>query len=256
MNLFLAAIAWIFNPALQSAPGALPQRILEHLGYTFGATAIAALIAVPLGYYIGHTGRGREIAVAFTGGMRALPSLGVLILIALGLGIGFEAPLLTFVLLAIPPVLSGAYSGLQAIDRRVIEAATAMGMTPLQVLVRVEIPLGLPLLIGGLRAGILQVVATATLAAYVSGGALGGYIFLGIATRNYTEMLGASIVITVLALVLEAVFALIQKFVTPRGVSVLSGRINRAGTPRTRGPLTQQSKGLSHERQHVSHVPD
>lgn len=235
MNLFLQAIAWIFNPELQSVPGALPGRIAEHLGYTFGATAIAALFAIPLGYYIGHTGRGRDLAVAVTGGMRALPSLGVLILIALGLGIGFKAPLLTFVLLAIPPVLSGAYTGLQAIDRNVIQAATALGMTPLQLLLKVEIPLGLPLLIGGLRAGILQVVATATLAAYVSGGALGGYIFFGISTRNYIEMLGASIVITALALALEAIFALLQKLVTPRGVSALSGRIYRAGTPRTRG---------------------
>lgn len=234
MNLFFDAIAWIFNPALQSAPGELPQRILEHLAYTFGATAIAAVIAIPLGYYIGHTGRGRDVAVAFTGGMRALPSFGVLILIALGIGIGFRAPLLTFVLLAIPPVLGGAYAGLQAIDRTVIDAARAVGMTPLQLLLKVEIPLGLPLLIGGLRAAVLQVVATATLAAYVSGGALGGYIFLGYATRDYVEMLGASIVITVLALLLEAVFALTQKLVTPRGVSAQSGRIVRASAPRTR----------------------
>lgn len=234
MNAFLDAIAWIFNPALQSAPGQLPQRIAEQLGYTFGAAALAALIAVPLGYYIGHTGKGRDIAVAFTGGMRALPSLGVLILFALWLSIGFKAPLLTFVLLAIPPLLSGAYSGLQAIDRSVIDAARAVGMTPWQVLFKVEIPLGLPLLIGGLRAAVLQVVATATLAAYVAGGALGGYIFLGLATRNYTEMLGASIVITSLALGLEALFAIVQRFATPRGVSVGSGRLSTASSTRTR----------------------
>lgn len=234
MNLFFDAIAWIFNPELQSAPGQLPQRIAEHLGYTFGATAIAAVIAIPLGYYIGHTGRGRDIAVAFTGGMRALPSFGVLILIALGIGIGFRAPLITFVLLAIPPVLGGAYAGLQAIDRTVVDAARAVGMTPLQLLLKVEIPLGLPLLIGGLRAAVLQVVATATLAAYVAGGALGGYIFLGYSTRNYIEMLGASIVITALALLLEAVFAVTQKLVTPRGVSARGGRIVKSGGPRTR----------------------
>lgn len=234
MNLFFDAIAWIFNPALQSAPGQLGQRIGEHLAYTFGAAAIAAVIAIPLGYFIGHTGKGRDVAVAFTGGMRALPSLGVLILFALWLSIGFKAPLLTFVLLALPPLLSGAYAGLQSIDRRVIDAARAMGMTPWQVLLKVEIPLGLPLLIGGFRAAILQVVATATLAAYVGGGALGGYIFLGLATKNYTEMLGASIVITVLALTLEALFAIVQRFATPRGVSVQSGRISTASSPRTR----------------------
>lgn len=234
MNLFFDAIAWIFNPELQSAPGQLGQRIGEHIAYTFGATAIAAVIAIPLGYFIGHTGKGRDLAVAFTGGMRALPSLGVLILFALWLSIGFKAPLLTFVLLALPPLLGGAYAGLQAIDRSVIDAAKAMGMTPWQVLLKVEMPLGLPLLIGGIRAAVLQVVATATLAAYVGGGALGGYIFLGLATKNYTEMLGASILITVLALTLEALFAIVQRFATPRGVSVQSGRISTARSPRTR----------------------
>lgn len=238
MNLFFDAIAWIFTPSLQSAPGQLPQRIAEHLGYTFGAAALAALVAVPLGYYIGHTGKGRDIAVAFTGGMRALPSLGVLILFALWLSIGFKAPLLTFVLLAIPPLLGGAYAGIQAIDRNVIDSAKAVGMTHWQVLLKVEIPLGLPLLVGGLRAAVLQVVATATLAAYVSGGALGGYIFLGLATKNYTEMLGASIVITALALVLEGLFAIVQRFVIPRGVSAQSGRISTARSPRTRANVS------------------
>ncbi len=218
MNLFFDGIAWILDSANQGGPGGWIARLGEQLAYTFGAVAIAAVIAVPLGYLVGHTGRGRDLAVSLSGGFRALPSLGLLILLGLGLGIGFRAPLLTFVILAIPPILAGAYAGFEAIDRKTIDAARALGMTELQIVGRVEVPLGLPLLIGGIRSGVLQVVATATLAAYVSGGALGVFIFEGFSTRNYAEALGASILVTVLALVLEGIFALIQRLVVPRGV--------------------------------------
>ncbi|MGA1838355.1 ABC transporter permease subunit [Herbiconiux sp. 11R-BC] len=219
MNLFFDGIAWILDPANQSGPSGWIARLGEQLAYTFGAVAIAAVIAVPLGYLVGHTGRGRDIAVSLSGGFRALPSLGLLILLGLGLGIGFRAPLLTFVILAIPPILAGAYAGFEAIDRKTIDAARALGMTELQIVGRVEVPLGLPLLLGGIRSGVLQVVATATLAAYVSGGALGVFIFEGFSTRNYAEALGASILVTALALVLEGIFALIQRLVVPRGVA-------------------------------------
>lgn len=234
MNLLLDGIAWILDPANQTGPSGWFARLGEQLAYTFGAVAIAALIAVPLGYLVGHTGRGRDIAVSLSGGFRALPSLGVLILLGLALGIGFKAPLLTFVILAIPPILAGAYAGFEAVDRRTIDAARAVGMTEWQVIRRVEVPLGLPLLIGGLRSAVLQVVATATLAAYVSGGALGAFIFAGVATRDYAQTLGASILVTLLALVLEGVFALIQKLVVPRGVVAKEQREVRARSSRAR----------------------
>jgi osmoprotectant transport system permease protein len=220
VNLIIGGFAWIFDPANQTGPGGWFARMAEQLGYTFGAVAIAAVIAIPLGYLVGHTGKGRDIAVSISGGLRALPSLGVLILFGFALGIGFRAPLLTLVVLAIPPLLAGAYAGFEAVDRRTIDAARAVGMTELQVVRRVEVPLGLPLLIGGVRSSILQVVATATLAGYISGGALGVYIFRGASTRDYDQMLGASILVTALALVLEGIFALLQKLVVPRGVVV------------------------------------
>jgi osmoprotectant transport system permease protein len=218
VNIVAEAFAWILDPANIGGPTGWLARLLEQLAYTFGAVAIAAVIAVPLGYLVGHTGRGRDIAVALSGSFRALPSLGVIILLALGLGIGFRAPLLTFVILAIPPILAGAYAGFEAVDRKTIDAARAVGMTEWQVVTKVEIPLGLPLLIGGIRSSVLQVVATATLAAYVSGGALGAFIFQAFATKNYPLALGASILVTALALVLEGIFALLQKLVVPRGV--------------------------------------
>ncbi|MBF4570966.1 ABC transporter permease [Herbiconiux sp. VKM Ac-1786] len=220
-----------------NGPSGWIARLLEQLGYTFGAVAIAAIVAIPLGYAVGHTGRGRDIAVAFSGGLRALPSLGVLILFGFALGIGFKAPMLTLVILAIPPLLAGAYAGFEAVDRRTIDAARAVGMTELQVVGKVEVPLGLPLLIGGVRSSVLQVVATATLAGYIGGGALGTFIFQGAATRNYDMMLGASILVTALALVLEGIFALLQKLVVPRGV-VATGQQNvRARSSRSRAVM-------------------
>ncbi|WP_371741951.1 ABC transporter permease [Herbiconiux sp. VKM Ac-2851] len=237
MNLVLGGIAWILDPVNMNGPSGWIARLLEQLGYTFGAVAIAAIVAIPLGYVVGHTGRGRDIAVAFSGGLRALPSLGVLILFGFALGIGFKAPMLTLVILAIPPLLAGAYAGFEAVDRRTIDAARAVGMTELQVVGKVEVPLGLPLLIGGVRSSVLQVVATATLAGYIGGGALGTFIFQGAATRNYDMMLGASILVTALALVLEGIFALLQKLVVPRGV-VATGQQNvRARSSRSRAVM-------------------
>ncbi|ARJ04922.1 ABC transporter permease [Cnuibacter physcomitrellae] len=218
MSLFGDAIGWLLDPANWQGPQGIGARLIEQLAYTFGAVLIALVIALPLGILIGHTGKGRDVAVALSGGLRALPSLGLLILIALGLGIGFRAPLITFVILAIPPVLAGTYAGIEAVDRKTVDAARAMGMTEWQIITRVELPLGLPLLIGGIRSGVLQVVATATLAAYVTGGALGSFIYLGYSTRNYTIMLGASILVTLLAIVLELLLSLVQRLVVPRGV--------------------------------------
>jgi osmoprotectant transport system permease protein len=219
MDLISQGFAWIFDPKHSTGPGTILDRIGEQLSYTFGAVALAAIIAIPLGLWIGHTGKGRDIAVAFSGGLRALPSLGLLIIFALGIGIGFKAPLLTFVILAIPPLLAGAYSGLEAVDRRTIDAARAQGMTEWQILTKVELPLGFSLLVGGIRSGVLQVVATATLAYFSTGGALGVFINDGLKTRDYAELLGASIIVTALALVLEGIFALLQRLFVPRGVA-------------------------------------
>ncbi|WP_338054656.1 ABC transporter permease [Subtercola vilae] len=235
VNLFLQGIMWIFDPTHSDGSGGIPSRIGEQLAYTFGAVAIASLVAIPLGLWIGHTGRGRDIAVSLSGGLRALPSLGLLIIFALGIGIGFKAPLVSFVILAIPPILAGAYSGLEAVDRRTIDAARAQGMTEWQVLTKVELPLGFSLLVGGIRSGVLQVVATATLAYFASGGALGVFINEGLKTRNYAELMGASILVTALALILEGIFALLQRLFVPRGVA--AGRIkdvrSRSTRPRT-----------------------
>ncbi|MET4581666.1 osmoprotectant transport system permease protein [Conyzicola nivalis] len=221
MSLFADAFAWLFSPDRLEGGDALPTAIAVHLFYTFVSLLIAAVIAVPVGYLIGHTGKGRELAVGISGAARALPSFGLILLLVLVIGVTQKegAAFAAFVLLGIPSVLAGAYSGLEAIDRRVIDAARAVGMTEWQILWRVEVPLGLPLLIGGLRSAALQIVATVTLAAYIGLGGLGQYIIAGLRLRQFDQMLGAAIVIIVLALVIDGLFALLQHLVVPKGVA-------------------------------------
>lgn len=236
MNLLADAIAWIFSPDRLTGSSPLPAAIGLHLFYTFLAVAISAAIAIPLGFYIGHTGKGRNLAVGISGAARAIPSFGLILLLVLVIGVTQKplAATIAFVLLGIPSMLAGAYAGLEAIDRRVIDAARAVGMTEWQILFKVEIPLGLPLLIGGIRAGALQIVATVVLAAYVTLGGLGTYIIQGIPLRRYDMILGAAIVIVTLALVLDGLFAAIQHLVVPRGVTAGRPKELRTSSSRRR----------------------
>jgi osmoprotectant transport system permease protein len=218
MNLFFDALAWIFSPERLTGSLTLPEAIAQHLAFTFFSVLIAGLVAVPVGWLIGHTGRGREIAVFLSGAARALPALGLVALLVLLLGVTLktEAAMVAFVLLAIPSILAGAYAGIEAIDKSVIDASRAMGMTQWQTLFRVEVPLGLSLLIGGFRSATLQVVATVTIAAYFGLGGLGFFMIQGLNLRQYDEILGASIVVVVLALALDGLFAVLARFAVPR----------------------------------------
>jgi osmoprotectant transport system permease protein len=237
MNFFLASIQWILDPAHYGGPNGIDTRVVEHVIISLEVVLVASVIAVPIGYLVGHTGRGRAVTVALSGGVRALPTLVLMTILALALGIGLEAPFIAFVVLAIPSVLAGAYSGFEAIDRATIDAARAVGMDEWQVLAKVEIPLGAPLLLGGLRAASLQVIATVTLADYVGAGGLGHFIFLGLKTNDYPQMLAGSVVVILLALLSEAFFSLLQRLVVPAGVSAGSGGLLRAESLPTRAAL-------------------
>lgn len=251
MNLFLDAFAWIFSPDRLTGSLTLPAAIGQHLAFTFAAVAIAAIIAIPAGWAIGHTGRGREFAVALSGAARAIPTLGLVILLYLIIGVLYktEAAMVAFVVLAIPSILAGAYAGFEAIDRSVIGAGRAVGMTEWQILWRIEVPLGLPLLIAGLRSAAIQVVATVTIAAYIGLGGVGFFILQGIPLRRFDQVLGASIVVVVLALLLDGLFALVQRLVVPRGVRARSRGTSepdeRAGLRRTRTAPIRTAAGAS-----------
>ncbi|PYY43406.1 MULTISPECIES: ABC transporter permease [unclassified Curtobacterium] len=233
------AFAWVLDPANYPGPNGIPVRLWEHVWISLVAVVIAAVIAVPIGYLIGHTGRARGVAIALSGGVRALPTLGVLTLFGLLLGVNLQAPLLALVILAIPSVLAGAYAGIESVDPVTVDAARAQGMTGWQILTKVEIPLGLPLLVGGIRAAVLQVVATATLAAYVGSGGLGGYVFLGLKTQDYAMMLGASVLVIVLAIAFEVVFAVLQRAVVPAGVAERGSRRRSGSRERPRKPIPE-----------------
>lgn len=214
MNLFVDAFAWLTDPTHWSGGGSIPVRAGQHLALSALAVVIAACIALPAGVLIGHTRRGVGVVGGMTGAARALPTLGVLTLAGLWLGIGLGAPLLALVVLALPSLLAGAYSGVLSVPAVTADAARAIGMRPAQVIWGVELPLGLPVLVGGVRAAVLQVVATATLAAYTADVGLGRYLFAGLKTRDYAQMLAGAILVIVLAATLEILLAALQWWAT------------------------------------------
>ena len=218
MRHLVDALAWIADPARLPGPDGIATRLAEHLGYSVVGVLIACVIGIPAGWLVGHTRRGRGLAVGLSGAARALPTLGLVTLLGILLGIGLVGPVVAFVVLALPSVLAGAYAGVEAVDPLAVDGARASGMTEAQVLARVEIPLGMPLLVGGIRSAFLQVIATATLAAYVGAGGLGRYLFLGLKTQDYPQMLAASLLVVALALVCDVLFAVLQRVATPVGV--------------------------------------
>lgn len=205
--MFTSAWHYLVDPANWQGPTGIGARILQHLWYSLLAVAGAAVIAVPIGLAIGHFRRGEIVVVGAVNALRSLPTLGVLTLLVLLLGLGLVPPILALVLLGIPPLLAGAYAGVANVDRQVVDAAEAMGMTTRQVLLRVEVPNALPLILGGLRSATLQVIATATVAAYVNLGGLGRYIFDGLALRSYDRVLVGALLVAALALIVDGLLA-------------------------------------------------
>ncbi|KFJ05484.1 ABC transporter permease [Bifidobacterium tsurumiense] len=212
MTLINSAWQWFINPANWSGSGSIPLRIGQHFLVSLVAVLIAAIIAIPTGVAIGHTGRGKSVIAGITGAMRAIPTLGLLTLFGLLIGIGIGAPLLALIVLAIPSLLAGAYSGVESVDTTSIQAARAIGFTTWGIVSRVELPLASPLIVGGIRSAVLQVIATSTLAAYTADMGLGRYIFAGLKTRDYGQMLGGAILVTVMALLAEILFAWLQRY--------------------------------------------
>jgi osmoprotectant transport system permease protein len=228
MTDFVAAFGWLTDPAHWMGPGGIPARTLEHIWYSFLTLVLAAAIALPIGFAVGHTGRFRGLAVGVSGALRALPTLGLVIYLALlTTNLTIVPPLIALTILAIPPVLAGAYSGLQSVDRQTIDAARGIGMTAWQVFTKVELPLSLPLVIGGVRSGGLQVIATWTVAAILPVGGLGRFLIDGLSVQDYPQMLGGSIIVVLLALITDGLFAIVQKIVVPRGVAAGAIRTTR-----------------------------
>lgn len=217
--------SWFASAANWAGDDGIWNRLGQHLAYSALSLLIAALVAVPLGLWIGHSGRGRVVAVGLVNGARAIPTLGLLFISVLVLAPrisgadAFLVPsILVLVVLAAPPLLAGAYAGVAQVDPAVRDAGLGMGLTRWQLLWQIELPCALPLLFGGLRSAALQVVATATIAATVSVGGLGRFLIDGLAYRDYTMMAGGAILVGALALGVDAVLAGVQRLVVSAGL--------------------------------------
>ena len=219
---------WLSNSANWHGADGIPARLLEHLQYSVIALLIAMVVALPLGLLIGHTGKGTFVVVFIANAFRALPTIGLVILFVIQIsphihGRGDAAYLIpteiALVLLAIPPMLSNAYAGVQSIDPAVRDAAQGMGMVSRQVMFGVELPCALPLILSGIRSATLQVIATATIGAYVSLGGFGRYIFDGQSQHDYPQMASGALLVAVLALLVDLTLSVVQRFVVSRGIS-------------------------------------
>ena len=223
MSLFIDTLRWFADPAHYRGSDAVQVRILEHLELSGLAVFVAAAVALPIGMYLGHTGRLAFVAVNVANVGRALPSLALLafalpIAFALGLGLGFWPTLISLVPLAIPPILTNAYVGIRGVDRDVIEAARGMGLSEAGILRRTELPLALPLVLAGMRTAAVNVVATATLGALVAGGGLGRYIVDGLAVQEYDRLFAGALLVAALAILVEVAFGTFERRVTSPGL--------------------------------------
>jgi osmoprotectant transport system permease protein len=219
MTVVTDVLSWLTDPAQWSGPDGIPVRTLQHLWYSLLATALAAAIALPIGIFIGHTGRGALLAVNLTNLGRTIPSLDVIILTFFLAGFGFIPVLVTLTVLAIPPIVTNSYIGIRSVDRDVREAAEGMGMRGRQVLWRVELPVAMPLIMACIRTSTVQVVATATLAAFVGLGGLGRYLIDGLSQRDLAQVVGGAILVALLSLATELVLGRVQTMVVSRGLA-------------------------------------
>jgi osmoprotectant transport system permease protein len=218
MSFFSYAWHWVTTSAHWHGQDSIPQQILAHLGYSGVALLVAAIIAVPAGVAVGHTGRGAVFVVNLANAWRAIPTLGLLILFVQDLGFSFLTWLVPLAVLAIPPILVNAYEGVAAVDPGVRDAAKGAGMTAWQQVTRVEVPMAMRLILVGLRTGAIFVVATATIAAYIGIGGLGRYIIDGLSSDDYGQVAGGALLVVALAVVVLAFFALLTRLVVPAGL--------------------------------------
>lgn len=213
---------WFADPAHWQGTDGIPTRLGEHLHLCVESLAVAALIALPAGIILGHFGRFGGLAIGISNAGRALPTFGILVLAFQVFGLGDLPVVIALVLLAVPPIVTNSYVAIREVDADVREAARAMGYRELAQILRVEMPLAVPLIMAGVRTSAVQVVATATLGAAIAGGGLGRYIIDGLATQEYATTGAGAIMVALLAFATELVLGAAQRLLTPRGVRLLS----------------------------------
>jgi osmoprotectant transport system permease protein len=217
MSAFADVVAWLTEPAHWHGSDGIPVRTWEHLVLSGTSLAVVCALALPLALWLGHIGKGGVLAINVTNIGRAVPVFAVLVLLAIGpLGLGATATIVALILFGIPPVLTNAYVGVREVDRDTVEAARGMGMTGWQMLRQVEVPLALPLILTGIRLAAVQIIATATLGAFVLGGGLGRFINAGFGRQDQAELVSGAVLVAALALTVEGAFELLQRRLDPR----------------------------------------
>ena len=222
---------WLTTAASWEGEEGILHRLWQHVWLSGVSVLVACLIALPVGIFLGHLGKGGAVAINLANIGRAIPTLGVIILFAVSpLGLNTWTLIATLVIFAAPPILANAYVGVSTVDRDAKESARGMGMNGGQVLRAVEIPLALPLIAAGIRTSTLQVVATATLAGYTGNGTLGAIVFRGFNINLDYLVIGGAILVAALALITELLLGLLQRAVTPAGLKVARFRVQDAST--------------------------
>jgi len=218
MSVLIEVAGWLVDPSHWSGSDGIPIRLIEHVQLSAESVAIGALIALPIGIVLGHYGRFGNLAMNITNIGRAVPSFGILVIAFFALGLGNAPIIVALTLLAIPPMVTNSYVGMREVDPDVKDAARGMGYRELARLLRIELPLAVPLVMAGIRTSAVQVVATATLAAEIAGGGLGRYIVDGFDQQDYTKMAAGAVLVGVLALATELSLAGIERLFVPKGI--------------------------------------
>jgi len=214
--------AWFGAPAHWSGSDGIPTRLLQHLQISAESVLIGAVIALPIGILLGHYGRFGNVAMNISNVGRAIPSFALLALTFQIFGLGDLPIIISLTALAIPPMVTNSYVALREVDPDVKDAARGMGYRELPQILRIELPLAVPLIMAGVRTSAVQVVATATLAALIAGGGFGRYIIDGLAQFDYTKMVAGAILVALLALATEFGLAGVERLLVPTGIRLLS----------------------------------
>jgi osmoprotectant transport system permease protein len=214
-------LQWFANPAHWNGSDGIPHRLIEHVQLSAESVAIGALIALPIGIALGHYGRFGDLAINVSNVGRAVPSFAVLVIAFQVFGLGDFPIVLSLTALAIPPMLTNSYVALREVDPDVKDAARGMGYRELSKLLRVELPLAVPLVMAGVRTSAVQVVATATLAALIAGGGFGRYIIDGLAQQDYTKVFAGAVLVGLLAMATELSLSGLERLLVPRGIRLL-----------------------------------
>lgn len=238
METILSTFEWFGDPANWSGSRGIPTRLLEHLQLSFIPVILALIPALGIGLYIGHQRRFEFISINAANLGRAIPSFAWLALLfplqlRLGLGLSSWATVVALFFLAIPPILTNTHVGVREVDGDLVEAARGMGMSGGQILRSIELPLAVPFIVAGIRTSLVQVIATATLAALVAGGGLGRFIVDGFALgiNGQDQLLGGAILVAVLAIVAEVGFAFLERRVSPKTTSQRGRSARTTGLP-------------------------